>query len=660
VLRDQRAHGYPTASAGLARLHRAIDAPGSTAPLEVRWRYQLALLRVAMEGGERTQIRTSLGALQQMADDEHCVACQFYALLAQARLTMNETSPRAARRYLEQAQALLPKVRDKEAHERLLALRGNIDGQDGQWNLGVEYTMQALELAEADDDDAEAVRLLGKLVWMNDDLGDIKRAASLGEESYARAAAMGYLPMVARISLDLGHAYSLAGDRRRQRVAIERALAFSRTDPSLLGIEILSLNNLSDYYLSQPGQIQRVLDYATQAEALARSHGIEIDRAAPLTNMGIALARMGKVDAGIADIRQAVAISKKADMKEYIVGITMELVKVLEHAGRYREALAQLQQADAVQENLTRQQRTKAVLELQEKYAAERKSQQIAQLSAQNKLKQAELAAQSWRSRLWIALAAALALGSVLLIQSIRRTRHVNRQLAVANASLAEQSMVDPLTGAFNRRHTQVLLERLQQALPRRRTHDTDATTDTGLLILDLDFFKRVNDTWGHAAGDAVLVAVAQRLRGLLRREDVVARWGGEEFVLVLPRTPADAMLTIASNVLHAIGDTPVVFQGQPMTITASIGALSYPAIAGQDWEAALGLADLALYQAKAGGRNRAFCLTRVAPGTDAGSLARDLAQASEDGDIDLDVVFGPPQDRLPLHRGSACAEAVR
>ncbi|HEX5570213.1 MAG TPA: GGDEF domain-containing protein, partial [Ktedonobacterales bacterium] len=298
-----------------------------------------------------------------------------------------------------------------------------------------------------------------------------------------------------------------------------------------------------------------------------------------------------------------------------------------------------LDQASALQASVTQQQREKTVLDLQEKYAAERKSAQIARLSAQNNLKQAQLAAEAWRNRLWIALAAALALGTMLLLQSIRRARQANRQLAVANAALAEQSMVDPLTGAFNRRHTQALLERLQQGLARRRAHEAEAPTGTGLLLLDLDFFKRINDTWGHAAGDAVLVAVAQRLRTLLRQDDVVARWGGEEFVLVLPNTSAQALSALARHVLHVIGDAPVLVGGQPVAVSVSLGAVSFPAMPGQDWEDALGLADLALYQAKAGGRNRAVCLTRVAAQTDIARLNQDLAQAQAAGDVELTVV---------------------
>lgn len=662
VLQDQREHGIHSVSSALERLRHVADVPGPQAPLEKRWRYHSALLSLALRSHQPGQVKASMAALATMADKENCTRCRFDVLLAQARQAVRVSTPAAGQPYLDQASALLARLPDdSRAQEKLLSAQAWVDELDNRFNQAIALTLQAYALAAKRHDEAEQIRLLASMTGMNADMGDPRRGAEIGEEAYARAAAVDYRSMMGEVSLDLGHAYSLLDDRPRQRAALERALAISDHDPDLMDIKILALNNLSDYYLSQPGQDRTVLDYARRADALARADGNDIERAAPLANIGIALGRLGDVNGAVARLQQAIDISERRGMPNDVIGVTLELVKVLEKAGRYREALAQLHKADALQASVTQQQREKTVLDLQEKYAAERKSAQIARLSAQNNLKQAQLAAEAWRNRLWIALAAALALGTMLLLQSIRRARQANRQLAVANAALAEQSMVDPLTGAFNRRHTQALLERLQQGLARRRAHEAEAPTGTGLLLLDLDFFKRINDTWGHAAGDAVLVAVAQRLRTLLRQDDVVARWGGEEFVLVLPNTSAQALSALARHVLHVIGDAPVLVGGQPVAVSVSLGAVSFPAMPGQDWEDALGLADLALYQAKAGGRNRAVCLTRVAAQTDIARLNQDLAQAQAAGDVELTVVTGPAREPpLPMHRDTTAVHPER
>lgn len=635
VLRDQRLHGYRSAASAIERLGKADDVPGADAPLEQRWRYHSALLDLAMAGGGAASLEASMKTLEAMATHEACTRCRFDLLLAKANLIVRSSTPAAGQVYLKQAAALLPQLHDDvSAAGALLSAQAWNAGVDGHFNTAIERRLKAYDLAAGRHDEAEQIRQLSAMAALNADLGDPGRAVQVGEEAYGRADTAGYRALMGTIALDLGHAYSLLDDRPHQRVALERALALSEHDPAQVVTHILALNNLSDYYLSQPGQDGRVLDYARRADALARDLGNEIDRPAPLANIGIALGRQGKFDAGVASLRQAIDISERHGNTTYVIGITQELVKVLESAGRYREALAQLQKADALEADLTRQQREKVVLDLQEKYAAERKSQQIAQLSAQNQLKQAQLAAESWRNRLWIALAAMLALGSVLLMHSIRRARQANRLLA-------RQSSVDPLTGAFNRRHAQGLLDHLQQPA-RRRATDPEREVGTGLLMLDLDFFKHINDSWGHAAGDAVLVAVAQRLRGLLRHGDAIVRWGGEEFVLILRDTPASALPALARHVLHTIGDAPVRFGDQPVPVTVSMGAVNFPARPDQGWEAALALADLALYQAKAGGRNQAFCLTRVSADADSARLARDLARASAAGEVDLEVVPGP------------------
>ncbi|MGN2252382.1 diguanylate cyclase [Frateuria sp. GZRe12] len=641
ALRDQRLHGFRSVAAAMERLRNVDDVPGADAPLARRWRYQSAMLDLALGGDRAAPLKAGMAAMEAMATSEDCARCRFDLLLAKARLAVRASTPAAGETYLDQAAALLAQLPDDGAREALLSAQAWNSAVDGRFNQAIELSLEAYALAADHHDEAAQIRLLASMIGANANLGDPRRAVQMGEEAYARADAVNYRALMGTIALDLGHAYSLLDDRPHQRVALERALAISEHDPDQIDTLILALNNLSDYYLSQPGQNQRVLDYARRADALARAAGSEIDRAAPLANIGIALGRQGKLDESVATLQQAIDIAERHGNTTYVIGITQELVRILEGAGRDREALAQLHKADALEADLTRQQREKAVLDLQEKYAAERKSQQIAQLSAQNQLKQAQLAAEGWRNRLWIALAVMLALGSVWLMHSIRRARQANRRLAW-------QSSIDPLTGAYNRRHTQGLLERLQQPV-QRRADDTGWNAGTGLMILDLDFFKQINDSWGHAAGDAVLVAVAQRLRSLLRQGDAIARWGGEEFVLVLPDTPAGALPALARHVLHAIGDAPVTVAGHAVIVTASIGAVSFPANPGQGWEAALGLADLALYQAKASGRNRAFCLTRVSADVEPSRLVRDLAQARDAGEVDLEMVPGPTVRAAPV-----------
>lgn len=166
----------------------------------------------------------------------------------------------------------------------------------------------------------------------------------------------------------------------------------------------------------------------------------------------------------------------------------------------------------------------------------------------------------------------------------------------IANQQLAEHAATDPLTGLSNRRHIEPQLEgEIGRALRHRATFS--------LLMADLDHFKRVNDQYGHDAGDAVLREVARRLKDLLRTEDRPARWGGEEFLVLLTDTDADQAGIVAEKIRAGIADAPVKVNGHAIDMTISIGVAEH-----HDEDDPLELirrADQALYRAKDAGRNR-------------------------------------------------------
>jgi diguanylate cyclase (GGDEF)-like protein/PAS domain S-box-containing protein len=167
------------------------------------------------------------------------------------------------------------------------------------------------------------------------------------------------------------------------------------------------------------------------------------------------------------------------------------------------------------------------------------------------------------------------------------------------------QANTDYLTGVANRRG---LMERLQLEFKRLQQHPARRCA---VLATDLDHFKRINDCWGHAAGDAVLQHVARLMQQLTRQRDLVARSGGEEFTLLLPEVDAEEGLALAERLRQHLQATPLSHQGEPLTVTLSIGVSTMSATDAAA-EVALLRADQALYQAKAGGRNQVI----LAPAT--------------------------------------------
>ncbi len=172
-----------------------------------------------------------------------------------------------------------------------------------------------------------------------------------------------------------------------------------------------------------------------------------------------------------------------------------------------------------------------------------------------------------------------------------------NQQLAETARQLHTLAMHDELTGIYNRRHIVELLERQRQLFQR---HGTPCS----LVLFDIDHFKQVNDRHGHAVGDTVLTAFVQRIQPALRKEDAFGRYGGEEFLLLLPETRVADALTLAERVRQQVAASPLAFVPQPLPTTVSCGVAELQGMETvDDW---LNRADDALYRAKEQGRNRA------------------------------------------------------
>ncbi len=174
----------------------------------------------------------------------------------------------------------------------------------------------------------------------------------------------------------------------------------------------------------------------------------------------------------------------------------------------------------------------------------------------------------------------------------------LHRRLARAEARIHELAITDDLTGLRNRRHVK---ERLGEELVRAQRYGEAVSC----VLFDVDRFKRVNDTFGHDAGDAVLQAVSAAVRAECRQPDVLGRWGGEEFLLVLPRTGAEGALAIAARLREVVEALRVQHAGRTLEATASFGVATAAPGEGVGGAELLKRADQALYRAKEAGRNR-------------------------------------------------------
>ncbi len=248
-----------------------------------------------------------------------------------------------------------------------------------------------------------------------------------------------------------------------------------------------------------------------------------------------------------------------------------------------------------------------------------------------------------WWQTWWTRVGAVLGLGAAVWLSALWRTRLLRQRqtalearvaeataaLEVKSQALEESALTDPLTGLRNRRFIvqrmddDLRLLRRQFEEAQRRGTPPPVDADLCFVLIDIDHFKRVNDTHGHAAGDAVLVQMRERLQQVFRESDYLVRWGGEEFLVVARGTSREGLPELAERVrvavaqapfllpsTHVGGDTsPTAAKPLALPITCSLGYACFPMDRSQPrtehWSEALALADAALYAAKREGRNR-------------------------------------------------------
>jgi two-component system cell cycle response regulator len=178
----------------------------------------------------------------------------------------------------------------------------------------------------------------------------------------------------------------------------------------------------------------------------------------------------------------------------------------------------------------------------------------------------------------------------------LRRKRYAEQLRERLEESL-EMAVIDPLTGLYNRRY---MGSRLRQAVD---AWETSAET-VSIILFDIDHFKRINDTWGHQAGDEVLRSFTDRMTGQLRALDIAGRHGGEEFMVVLSGASQREAVEAAERVRAAIARTPFKISGTGINVDATTSAGVAEIMHGDTPERLIARADAALYEAKAAGRN--------------------------------------------------------
>ena len=633
-------------------------APASLADVESRLRGQperalqaLAELLPRLKGDEQVQALLVRGSYQLQSDDRAAVertaqeldqlgtsqpAASAAAGLLRARALARGGPASRADRLLTEALSRLPNAVPDRLRVRFVETQARIKESLGQLDVAVALHQQSVSLADRVGEPWLRAETRGNLAYALVLAKQAQRALDINREGLAIARQAGDLLAESESLTVEGIVTGVLGltdaELQSSRDAIDRAHRAGAKRQ-----EVQALANLADFYLKRE-------DYATalrlslEALPLAREVKNLSSESVALANAGLASIALGRHEEGKALVKQSMVLEESAGSLTEQLGIQEELGLMLEKVGLLGEAWAVLSEHRRLAGEVFQRQQQQAVLELQEGFDADRRQRELAALQVENGLKEATLDSRDLQQRLWAAGVTAGVLLLALVAVLLRRMRHSNVQLRTSNEQLKVASERDPLTGLANRRHLLAAME---------RTASAGGGFQGAMLLIDIDHFKRINDQHGHAAGDAVLVDVARRLRSALRDQDLTVRWGGEEFLIVVDGLPQGEVEALAQRLLSAIGGQPVDIGSQRLTVTASIGFAVFPIEPARlplSWERAIDLVDTAMYLAKAHGRNRAYGVRALHEEEGAAATAQPgrLESAWRDGRADLTHLPGP------------------
>jgi diguanylate cyclase (GGDEF)-like protein len=478
---------------------------------------------------------------------------------------------------------------------RVLTLRGYVLRVLGQDEAALPFLEQALDVANKLHDEQRTLHAMLALARIYTDSGNFDRATVQLNTARGLATRLGDETGLVETEERIADIADRRGDRVEERRASLAGLDHAKRSGSSKWIQ-LALVNLGDSYL-KTRDFAESLKYSKEALPIMLRTNQRDDVEITLFNEGLAYIGLGSIKAGqkLAEgaIADALAGSDLLDAKELL----REYADALEHAGYLMMAIQVYHRYDETSEKFMTNTRQRAFLELSAQFDDERKARELELLRRDNALKVSEMRGQRLLQQLILAGALFIAVICAALVWAFARVSKANQRLRFSSEH-------DPLTGLSNRRYFN------EQVLA------VDGGRPVGgcVLLADLDHFKRINDTHGHPAGDAVLAVMSQRLSAALRDNDKLVRWGGEEFLAVLgPMTPAQADLT-AERLLHAVRCEPVVWNGETIHCTISIGYANFPmpgSATDISLDSAISLVDKALYEAKRRGRDRA-CLIKV------------------------------------------------
>lgn len=472
----------------------------------------------------------------------------------------------------------------------------------GDHHIALKHWLTALELRQdAGDKNGEAGSLnnIG-LVYLDlkepdKSISYFERALELSRENENTEFMINHLG-------NLGEVYMFRGQLDKAQDYFQQALSVARSansDKGRLGTYL----ELGDLALLR-GRFQEATAWGERGQQLASQRGDQSKSVAT----GLLLAKIyyqqKLYDQSLQQLEPAIALAQALNEKISLKKLYLLLADVQQGRGAHNAAFTALKQGSSLSQELSDRLRRHKVAQLQSSHEAKQHHQQLELLKKENSINRLELEYAGSQRLVLLAGLSVVGIFAIFLTVSYRvkiKAKHIIEQqyteLEQIRQELQRQVVTDPLTGVLNRRGFQ---QRLDVELARANRDGSCLS----LCFIDADNFKVINDRYGHDGGDRVLVALAQLLLQQLRAHDVVVRWGGEEFLVVLSDTDYEVVSLICHRINKAVAELALEVDSQSVSLTVTIGFSIYQSKY-TVFDDVMKAADEALYEGKGGGRNQ-------------------------------------------------------
>jgi diguanylate cyclase (GGDEF)-like protein len=546
--------------------------------------------------------------------------------------------------YADSALRFAERAGDRVGQARALSNLGTLAQRVGEPNRAVDLFTRALAIQRATNNDREVANSLNNLGFVySTDLADYPKSLVDHLESLQIRERLGDKASIALSLNNIGIVYARLHEYDNALDYFARALDLRRLAGNKTRIAS-TLNNIGDTYLDQ-GDFPRALAAQREALAIREPLGDRSTIALSHRNIGLVYLKMHWLDSAKAELTQAMTLSSQTSDRGLAVQVRLglaaeararglpapalayarealaiadsmrsrdlvrqsaeEIAAAEEALGDLAQALQSYNKSKAVRDSIFNAETSRRILSLEQRFADERRHHEIDSL----KRAQAELLLQANHRARQRDAATAIAVFIAVLGFVLYRWR-------VEGARIAESlSMTDALTGLHNRRYVEQTVDMdISASVRRTRTAASrglaSIDTDFVFLLLDLDLFKAVNDTYGHAVGDQLLVRIATALRATCRDSDVVARWGGDEFLVIARFTDRQQCAVTAERLRSAVERQVLSLpNGATIGVTCSIGFALFPLDPSspevRPWTEIVAMADRASYEAKRAGGNQ-------------------------------------------------------